>query len=246
MGTLVLVSWNVLADSYIRRSFYPNVDPALLAPGVRTDAVVAELEHAGCDVACLQEVEPAVVNALREAGWWVHYALQRAKPDGCAIISRGVPIDSVRVICFSDGAPDREDSGHVAVLATVGDLGIATTHLRWDRPGTPAEERWAMRQSHELLAAIGDGGPWVACGDLNVEPGDEAYALWLAEGFVDPAADAPAPTANPRGRAKRIDHILLRGATASVLPVFPVENATPLPSPAMPSDHVPIGVKLAW
>lgn len=64
---LTLLSWNVLADPYVRRGYYPSTPPALLAPGARTRAIVDRLVRSAAALICLQEVEPPVFAALRDA-----------------------------------------------------------------------------------------------------------------------------------------------------------------------------------
>ena len=251
--TLQLVSWNVLADAYIRPKFYPRVEPAVLRPGARTAGIIDVIAGGGADIVCLQEAEVPLIDACRaqlaSLGWAIHYASKRDKPDGCAILARpGVGLESVRELVYADGAPDRDDSGHIALLASAVAAGhrveIATTHLRWDPPGTPADARWAVRQATELLRLTRDrSSPWIVCGDLNLEADDPVYAMFADAGFVDPSAGALHPTANPNGRAKRIDHILhTAGLRVTALPMLAIDDATPLPSPTMPSDHVPIAV----
>jgi len=242
------MTWNVLADAYIRPEYYPSVPPALLAPGVRTQAIAELVEASDADVACLQEVEPAVLGALGAAGRWdVRRAKKRGKPDSCVIAARRrAAIEEVRTLAFADGAPDREDSGHVALIAilTVATerVQLATTHLRWERPGTPPADRWTVRQARELIDALDPDVPAIVCGDLNVDPHDEVYAMLLAAGLVDPCADG-APTACTNGRAKRIDHVLhARELRGRVVPGLAIDDTTPLPSPVMPSDHLPVVV----
>jgi mRNA deadenylase 3'-5' endonuclease subunit Ccr4 len=53
----------VLADAYVRASYYPRSDPALLRRGARTQAIVDHLVRDPADVFCLQEVEPALIAA---------------------------------------------------------------------------------------------------------------------------------------------------------------------------------------
>jgi endonuclease/exonuclease/phosphatase family metal-dependent hydrolase len=137
-------------------------------------------------------------------------------------------VSDVRALVYGDG------SGHLALLATAGGRRIATSHIKWDPPGTP--QRFAIRQARELIAARPD----IACGDFNFEPDDDALRIFLDAGFTDPGGTA---TCNPNGRAKRIDYILVRGA-ATALPAMPVTDDTALPSAEMPSDHVPIAVLL--
>lgn len=245
-----LVSWNVLADAYVQPRFYPQIDPVLLLPGARIAGIIGYLAASDADVACLQEAEPPLIDALRAAGGWdVHYASKLGKPDGMAIVARGgVTIEDVAMIAFADGAPDRADSGHIALYATLCHgstrCRVATTHLKWDQPGTPSAQRWATRQVLHLLQPFGALDRAIVCGDLNVEPTDVAYQMLLDAGLVDPMApDNLRPTANPNGRAKRIDHVLCGPAlTAVPLPTLAIDDATPLPSEAMPSDHIPVGV----
>ena len=149
VGVIRLVSWNVLADAYVQARFYPRVEPALLAPGARTEAIVRYLVEGDADVVCLQEVEPPLIDAIERAGGWtVHAAMKPGKPDGCALVARrGVTLEAVRTIAYADGAPDRRDSGHIALLAMLragpATYPIATTPLRWDPPETPHAARWA-------------------------------------------------------------------------------------------------------
>jgi endonuclease/exonuclease/phosphatase family metal-dependent hydrolase len=234
---VIIVSWNVLADAYLRPEYYRRVDPALLIKGTRTQPIVEKVS--GFEgIVCLQEVEPALVEALRQRGLTVHFAQKRGKPDGCAIVSSRAA-DGVRALHYGDGAPDRADSGHVALLAELAGLTIASTHLRWDKPGTPSSERWAVRQARQLLAEKPD----LICGDFNLEPGDEVYGMFEQAGLTDAAARLP--TANPNGVARRIDYIWCRPELrAEPLPVMAIDGETPLPSAVMPSDHLPIAVRL--
>jgi len=70
-------------------------------------------------------------------------------------------------------------------------------------------------------------------------------AILLDAGLVDPHARDPRPTCTPNGRAKRIDYILCtRELRAEAIATEALDDATPLPSLAMPSDHVPIAAVL--
>ncbi|HTR54432.1 MAG TPA: endonuclease/exonuclease/phosphatase family protein [Kofleriaceae bacterium] len=104
-----LCSWNVLADSYVRASYYPRSDPALLKPGARAQAILDAIVASPANVVCLQEVEHAFVDAARSrlTGWQISYEPKRGKPDGCAILARpGTNVEDVGAIVFADGAPD--------------------------------------------------------------------------------------------------------------------------------------------
>lgn len=245
-----LISWNVLADSYIRTSLYPRSDNDLLVRGRRIPLIIDHIEADQADVFCLQEVEPELMElaSRRLGGWSLHFEQKRGKPDGCAILGRPhVLIEHVAPLVFSDGPPDRADSGHVAAVASVRTeafvLQLITTHLRWDPPGTPPERRWAVREVRELLTHL--RAPAIVCGDLNIEPSDIVYHLLIDAGLVDAGARANRPTANPNGRAKRIDYFFHSEALgAQLLVQHSVDHESVLPSRPMPSDHVPIALQL--
>ena len=74
-----LMSWNVLADAYIRPEYHRAVEPELLESGARTAAIAELVTDSEADIACLQEVEPSLLHVL--AGWEVHRVPKRGKPD---------------------------------------------------------------------------------------------------------------------------------------------------------------------
>lgn len=233
-AVVILLSWNVLADSYIRTSYYPNSPPAVLARGARTEAVAKFLVDAAPDVACLQEVEDPVAAAVTGHGWDVRHCKMPGRREGCAIASK------VKLLTDMVPLPHHKR----AVLARGAMIPVATAHLHWDKPGTPRHQRQGIAEAEVLLAALSDG-PWIVCGDLNVECDDDLMQLFHDAGFRDACEGALHPTANANGRARRIDHILVRGdVRCEALPVVPIVDDTPLPSATMPSDHVPIAVKL--
>jgi endonuclease/exonuclease/phosphatase family metal-dependent hydrolase len=243
-----LVSWNVLADAYVDAAFFPSTPVELLSPGARTRAILERLAACRADVICLQEVEPALVAAMRGLDAFEVRYLQKArsKPDGCALLTRRetVVVDEVRELVYPDA------SGHVALLAVarVGAdaLGIATSHVKWDPAGTTESERWATRQLGALVAAMKErDAPWVACGDFNVTPDDRVLEVF--RGFRDVYAKTPhdKPTVNANGRPKRIDYIFADerlGATPHAVP--DIDASTPLPSLSAPSDHLMIGARI--
>jgi len=232
---VILLTWNVLADSYVRTSFYPNSPAAVLARGARTDAVAKMLADAAPDIACLQEVEEPVATAVAGHGWEVRHCKKPGRREGCAIASKS------KLLTDMVPLPHHQR----AVLARGGMIPVATTHLHWDEPGTPRHRRQGIIEAAALLAALSDG-PWVVCGDFNVECDDELMDLFHEAGFRDACEGMLHPTANPHGRAKRIDHVLVRGdVRCEPMPVIPIVDDTPLPSPTHPSDHVPIAVKFS-
>ena len=243
-----LLSWNVLADAYVRPAYFPFTPPALLAPGARTAAVVERLAASDADVVCLQEVERPLVSALEAGlpGYSVRFLQKSGKPDGCALLLRTSTAEllGARELTYSDG------SGHVALLAELrfGELsaGVATSHIKWDPPATPYPERWATRQLTELVAAMDDRHPWIACGDFNVTPEDPVLGLLERLADVYRGSAWETATINANRRARRIDYLFASPALAcQPLPVPLIDATTPLPSPSEPSDHLVIGATFA-
>ena len=242
-----LVSYNVLADAYIRREWYPHTSDDVLEPGARTAALIDRIIGFDADVIALQEVEAPVLSAIGAAlaGYRGRFLQKGAgRPDGCATFIR-TPLDRFIELRYSDG------TGHVALIAAIEldgrPLAIANTHVRWSPPETPPAEHHGVRQLGELVARRGPL-PWVICGDLNAGPDSAAIKSVLAAGFRDAYADRPdAYTCNSNGVVKRIDFILATPELATTaLPPPPITAETPLPSTAEPSDHLPIAVDLAW
>ena len=248
MGTMLVSTYNVLADAYVRRAYYPLTPDAVLDPARRRPALLSRIEALDADLVCLQELEPAVFSFLEARlaarGFSAWMSPRPGRPDGCAILAREpVRVLSVRSLAFDDGRGGRP-SGHVAQLAEVAigerTLSLANTHLKWDPPGASPEERWSLRQAGELLATLGDSVPAIVCGDLNATPEDALLDLFRRNGFLEAHPGAP-PTCNPGRRAKTIDYVLVRGArVVEPMATAPVGDLTPLPSEEEPSDHVPL------
>jgi mRNA deadenylase 3'-5' endonuclease subunit Ccr4 len=249
------VSWNVLADAYVRPAYFPHTPPGLLRRGQRTEGMIARVGELAPDVLCLQEVEPALFRVLMARLEMAGQFAQKAnKPDGCAVFVRApLEIVAVREVRFTDG------SGALALLLDVSDPGshttlvIANTHLKWDPPGTPLDRQQGLRQISELLAALG-GPPSAAaaqlrivCGDFNAGPESPVCALLREAGLVEPFADRDAAwTSNANGVAKRIDFVF-HSPSWRATPIEPpeIDGETPLPSEAEPSDHLPVVINFS-
>jgi mRNA deadenylase 3'-5' endonuclease subunit Ccr4 len=261
LTTFTLVTWNILATAYIRPSFYPNTPPRCLDPAWRIPALVDRAKAMRADVLCLQEVEASVFEALRTALLPLDYdsvlAMKEGKPDGCALFVRSACFELVesRRIVYADGA-GAADSGHIGQLAVVGGdgarLAILNTHLRWDPPGTPRENKLGLRQAREILEVLGSepvaAHAQIVCGDLNVRPESDVVATFRAAGFSEAHAALPdVHSCNSNGEAKLIDYVFSRGALRATPRSPPtITAATPLPSDDEPSDHLALEVSFVF
>lgn len=259
-----VVTYNVLATAYIRPTWYPHTPAPLLEAKHRVPELAAHLATLDADLLCLQEVEEPVMDALR--GALIHGAYRTAallpkhgdKPDGCACFVKDGTLSRplFQAVTYPDEAEAQPRSGHVALVVACELAGrclaIANTHLKWDPPGAPADRQYGLRQIRHLLAVrdvlVPEAEGWILCGDLNATLDSPVVEALFDAGFAPaPPAGVHAPTANPNGRAKRIDWLFHDAAlTAEPLPLPLVEDETPLPGPGQPSDHVAVAARVSW
>jgi mRNA deadenylase 3'-5' endonuclease subunit Ccr4 len=245
------VTWNVLAPSYVRASYYPRSDVRHLDPKWRASAVVARARALDCDLMCFQEVERRAFDALRMALAEMEYvglhAQKQDKPDGCAVffrVDRFQLVESRRIV-FRDG------SGHIAQLVTFEHEGrriaVVNTHLKWDAHGTPPALKFGFRQASEIVVALqserAQHAAQIICGDLNVTPDSDVVATLAAADFSPAHADVF--SCNSNGAAKLIDYVFSRGLHAEPIAPRVIDDETPLPSEEEPSDHLPLAVRFA-
>ncbi len=245
--SFTLASYNVLADSYVKPEYYPRARREHLDPAWRRPALVEHIAKLDADVVCLQEVERATFEAIRERLAATHtgeYAQKLMwKPDGCAIFFRRGVFEPVSL----EKRPYRDETGHVVLLAKLAHAGrtllVATTHLRWEPPGKPHHVGHAQAQQ---LVRMLEPGPTIVCGDLNATPESDVINVFQEAGFEETFPET-AFTANPNGRAKKIDYLLhSRELVATPLSLRAIDDVTPLPSPEEPSDHLAIVARIDW
>jgi mRNA deadenylase 3'-5' endonuclease subunit Ccr4 len=179
-----IASYNVLADSYVKPQWYPDVDPEVLRWDSRRFALAERVTRLDADIVCLQEVEAGAYALLEQSlgakGYEGVYAKKGCgKPDGCAMLFRqgGPRFAGSETVYYCDGLREDPASGHLALVSSFefewGVMRVATTHLRWDREDKSPEEHIGYRQIREL---INDhfkpdrlAYAWIVCGDLNVQ-----------------------------------------------------------------------------
>lgn len=261
--SFVVCSYNILANAYIEPRFFPHVALEHLQPEWRLGALADAIERQAAQILCLQEVEDEsfalLDRRLAKLGYAGEY-LRKAgdRRDGCAtFFDRSLfTLRDVRRLTYDDATADRAATGNVALLLQLAHgartIGIANTHLKWQAPTTPPEQRLGLRQARQLVSEIavtaGANDAWIACGDFNAASQTPTLEVFHAAGFVDPyAAHSEAFTCNSNEVTKRIDYLLHRGAlTATPHAVPPIHATTPLPSLEHPSDHLAISATFQW
>jgi protein angel len=259
-----VVTYNVLATAYLGRGDYSAVPAELLDPDLRIPALVRHIAELDADVLCLQEVEADVFTALRTGLEPLGFAglcefKGRDKPDGCATFFRTGTFDlqkSVRLEYRDDEKGPGKHSGFVALLVTLRQrgrlLGVANTHLRWDRPGTPRQAQVGHRQAVELIEACLHSDPpcdgWVVCGDFNRGPRSEVVGTFRTAGFEFAHAGRPhVRSAVVNRRTSLIDHLFHTAELlARSIDPPPVRDGMALPSTEEPSDHLALAALFEW
>jgi endonuclease/exonuclease/phosphatase family metal-dependent hydrolase len=242
---MLLATWNVLADAYVKPERYRDVEPGLLEPRARLDAVVRRAAGLDADVLCLQEVDARCAAALTAhlaplgyTGRWRKKA--GGRPDGCALFWRGLAATGEDHLVQPDG------SGHVVQATLFPSLGVVTTHLKWSSPSEPLASRWSMRQAEALVAWLAPlQTPLLVCGDLNVRADDPVLARLAEAGLRDVFSGADRPhTCCAGGESAKVDHVLVRDLDARpAARQFDQFGVRVLPDAREPSDHVPLLVE---
>jgi len=247
---ITIASYNVLADTYIRKEYYQESAWPLLDPAIRIPSLIDRVFSLDTDVLCLQEVEYDLFRRLevrgRACGYefarWMHKGM--GKPDGVATFVRDTLKAATSMnIEFTDGRGGKR-SGHGALLTFLHKgpvvLNVVNTHFKWDPDGAPVEDCVGIAQARQLLNIVGHNVFAVICGDFNAQPGGPLLSAFADHGFRDAHPGLP-PTFNLRGVPQKLDYILHRPVLkAYALPTPDVAPETILPSRQEPSDHVPI------
>jgi endonuclease/exonuclease/phosphatase (EEP) superfamily protein YafD len=252
--TFSAVTYNVLAQSYVRRDHYPRSPPEALEPARRHALLLARIEQLDADLLCLQELEPSIYDALRARLGATHhaaYAQRRGRPDGSAIFARRSQFGWAGhdVLHYQAHRPDTDDLALVTSLTAGGEpLHVATTHLTWQPESTPHAEHLGYRQMLELLAfrdASGRRDTWIFAGDFNAISQSAVVTVALERGMDESCrSQRPWDTTAINGRQRKIDYLLFSTGRLTPQPgVLPkLHRDSVLPSLTEPSDHLPLRV----
>ena len=153
---------------------------------------------------------------------------------GDAVLSRWPMRDPRSLPLAAVGAPTGAQA--LAVTLDLGDgvrTAVVSTHLQPPPGRGPVVQARAVADFATRYAA---GRPLVVAGDLNTEPGDEAFAEFTSAGLVDALATArPLATSPADDPRQQIDHIFVSPGLTPGDPVAPRSTA---------SDHLPVAVTL--
>ncbi len=259
-AALQVVTYNILATSYINAEWYRHCEPAALNWEKRKVLLRERVSKLGAQIICLPAVEPDAFELLERElagqGYQGIYARKgNDKPDGCATFIQTATIQFKKstVIYYQDKAKGTLHSGHLALVVYLelagASIGIINTHLKWDRKDRAKARPMGYQQLQELLAhveAARTTSAWVICGDFNAQPDSALIKEMGQRGWHDAYYGQEPPSGNPNSQAKRLDDIFhSHNLTAVPTKLKRIFNRTPLPSLTEPSDPLALAATLA-
>lgn len=249
-----VVTWNVLAQAYVKPERYPNSPPESLEPERRRALLLDRLAGFDADILCLQELEPELFEAIkaRLPGYHAAFELRSGKKDGAGIFARSALFELVAEGCLRFEARDPGDE-QIALIAELRHenraLAVASTHLRWQRREVSAERHIGRRQMRELLEArrrLADPqAAWLIAGDFNADSQSIVVSEALDAGFRLSCRDQrPWDTCNINRKRRKLDYLLYQPEAFEPAPrsLRKLERDTAMPSLSCPSDHLPLQV----
>lgn len=247
-----VVTYNVLAQAYIKPDRYRGVDPAALAAEPRRRRLLAQIAGLDADVVCLQEVEPDLFDALSErlVDHRGFHAPKPGRPDGCAVFVRHLTCSDHQVVHYDACEAGYPHLGQILTLNGDGHtFTVANTHLRWQGREVPIREHLGLKQFVELVRAVPPEHPRLILGDFNALSQSPVLAEASAAGFsLAGRRLRPWDTALINGRRRKLDYVLYEEGALVAMPepLRPLSRDTPIPSLEVPSDHLPLRVEFVW
>ncbi|KAE9034070.1 hypothetical protein PR003_g8786 [Phytophthora rubi] len=201
---LLVMTYNVLAQCYVRSSFFPYCKSSELRWKNRSknlEAVFASSLPVSPDVICLQEVDNYAefwAGAMKKLGYdGLFMKKTSTKPDGVAVFWNAKKLKVKESTHVSLDLPNGDEADidhellsrssqrgsvgavvHLEHVDTPLDFVVATTHLFWD----PMQEDVKLLQSRRMLraieaftAALDASIPIIFSGDFNSLPDSKVY-----------------------------------------------------------------------
>jgi mRNA deadenylase 3'-5' endonuclease subunit Ccr4 len=252
------VTFNILADAYIKPDRYPDSPLESLEPTARRSLLTEVIAGMEADLYMLQEVERGAFEAIHARLGSDHFQAlwcpKRRRQEGSALMVRRSAFEvlDARPLDFEG---DREGA-QVSAVARLrqGDraLTVVGTHLRWQADSTPAAAHLGRLQLLGVLDHLADvapDDPWIVGGDFNATPQSSVVAAATDRGLRESCREQrPWDTCNANRRPRKLDYLLYTPAhlhpTPGSLPRL--ERDTPMPSLTWPSDHLAVEVRFAW
>uniref|UniRef100_A0A0E0DR28 Endonuclease/exonuclease/phosphatase domain-containing protein n=1 Tax=Oryza meridionalis TaxID=40149 RepID=A0A0E0DR28_9ORYZ len=214
-----LVSYNILAQVYVKSAFFPHSPSACLNPcssvihlwtvcfpsclrnrwKARSKAVLSELKSFEADLMCIQELDEYDTfykKNMENSGYSSIY-IQRSgdKRDGCGIFYKPKSMELVQkeVLHYNDLVEKYVHTDHVNSDTSNNSSPTEEASKKVDnnKHGDPNDPRFRLkRDCVGLLAAFKLNDPFMIAGDFNSTPGDKVYN-YLVSANSDSTDEAP-------------------------------------------------------
>lgn len=252
--TLRVTTHNILAQAYIKPERYPHSPPESLEEGPRRERLIELHRALDSTLFALQEIEPETFSIL-EAAFPEHvgvYAQRTGKPDGSALFAhRSLSAEPAHTLVYQHHDPKTSQLALTQVFSLPDGrtLGVASTHLQWQKDSTPAHRHLGRLQLLELLD-FADTRPeviWLLCGDFNAISQSLVLEAALSRGWrLSCRSQRPWDTVNIHGRRRKLDYLLYREGELSPrpMPLPKLARDTPMPSMDHPSDHLAVTIEI--
>ncbi|EPX74032.1 CCR4/nocturin family endoribonuclease [Schizosaccharomyces octosporus yFS286] len=196
-----VMTYNVLAQTNIRRSMFPHSGETLKWKN-RSKVLENEFKYYVPDVGCMQEVDaefiPSFYKPLMEGmGYDLSFQAAKGKTHGILIFWRTSLFQNIKVdvIYYDDhnelpGRMNTKNIGCCVSLQRTNDLSkgifLATTHLFWHPYGSYERLRQGALLVKEVnaIAEAHQTWPVIIAGDFNTEPFDTNYPAMTTKPFA--------------------------------------------------------------
>lgn len=249
-----VMTYNVLADAFVKPEFFPNTEAACLHRNRRYPLIIERVRAAKADLVCLQEVDRELWEGLSSSlqcdgyvGSWS--PRHDTKPDGCALLWRERHFETRLHHLRFDELAGEKPARRAAIIAQifvidheeVRPFSVFNAHFAWEADGTLDERHHGLFEAGQLLGWRGPDEPLIIAGDFNAEPGHVLLQLMRRHDLRDSHAEDEL-TKVEGGRAHKSDYLLgTHHIEARPVPMTTLlKNDTPLPSVDEPSDHLPV------
>ncbi|KAF7320400.1 Endo/exonuclease/phosphatase domain-containing protein [Mycena kentingensis (nom. inval.)] len=202
-----ILTWNLLAQSLVRRELFPTSD--CLKAAQRLPMLAAEVVAYDADIMCCQEVDSLdKLLPNLEPTYSTHYAAGPGKKHGCLIAFKEdwekladhlIEFDEQEIRTEGNERARRGSAFRTRNIASLVALKsrsqpgrgvvIGTTHLFWHPSYTYERCRQAGIFLREIRKFQSDNKlnswPCILAGDFNFSPDDPAYALLVGDSLTD-------------------------------------------------------------
>ena len=257
--TIRILSYNILANIYIKPEYYPGADHSFLEWHIRKKYLFDYILKFKADIICLQEYEDLELKA-----WFTQYGYQSIiyidqnhSKVGLAIFYLADKLELV-----SAEKTKLADSQQAAIIAKFNnghkEFIIINTKIRW----VPQEIqkttyagyqqiKWLLlsklpmfvKDSNSIAPTAGHDttGEIIICGDFNADHHGSIYQLFMQHNLQDIFRDNPYNTVKANNQANRVDFCFASSNLKYLaVNITGLNNQDIVPSATIPSDHLPL------